>query len=182
MKGGSVAKRYATALIGVAQEQGKIDEIYQALASLTEQIRKFSDLKTALESPLVKPSQKKAFWKELQAKLSLDPILNNLVQILIDQKRVSLLPLITLIYRDMADEILGRMRVQIKTAASLGSSEEKLKSLLEKSLGCKVILEIKLDPSLLAGLIVQMKDQVFDASLKNDLKKLQESIEKKAVA
>ncbi len=182
MRGGSVAKRYATALIRVAQETGKLEAIQKELEAVNLAMVDNPELKGILESPIVKPSQKTLLWGQIQNRLKMTPYLDHLLQILIDQKRVGLLPLIGLLYRDMADEWMGQVRVKVKTAVALGAHQNKLQALLEKSLGKKVLLEVQTDPSLLAGFVIQIQDKVFDATLKRDLERLQESIEKQAVA
>jgi F-type H+-transporting ATPase subunit delta len=182
MKYGSIAKRYATALVRVAQEKGKVEEVYEELSLLQKQFSENPKLRLVMGSPVVKPSKKKVLFQALLPKFSLSPMIGNLVNLLIDQERIPLLPILVLLYRDMADELLGRVRVNVTAAASLGASEAKLKSILEKSLRKQVLLEVKVDPEILGGLVVQVNDRVFDASLKRDLQRIQEAIGQQAVA
>jgi ATP synthase, F1 delta subunit len=179
---GGVAKRYASALVGVAKELGRIDEVQQELLKVGAEFKNYPALNQVMNSPIVKPTQKKEILKALAPKLSLSPTVVNLLQLMIDQDRLSALPVLVLIYRDQADEVLGRVRVQVKSATPLGAHEQRLKSVLEKSLKKEILMEFSVEPQILGGLVVRVKDQVFDASLKRELERLREKIAEQAVA
>jgi F-type H+-transporting ATPase subunit delta len=182
MKQGSAAKRYASALLQVAQEQGKVAAFDTELQSLNDGFRSSPALQTAMNSPVVPPSKKKAILDGLCAKLGLSASLRNLVHILIDNGRSNEIPLIALIYRDLADELEGRVRVRVTSAAPLGDNEAKLKTILEKTLKQQVILESKVDPEILGGVVVRVQDRVFDASIKGELERWKEALSSEAVA
>ena len=182
MRGGSIAKRYVTALLSLAKAENKVEAIEQELSQLNQAMAQSSELRTTLETPLIRPELKKQSWLKVAEKLQIGPLLRNLVLTLIDQKRINLLPLMTLLYRDMADEQLGQVRVQITSTVPLGAYQPRLEAALAKSLQRKVLLNVKVDPTLLGGFIVHVQDKIFDASLRNDLRRLQETIAKRAVA
>lgn len=181
MKQGTAAKRYASALLQVAQEQGKVSGFDAELQALATAFRQNS-LTGVLSSPVVSPSKKKAIVDALQPKLGIGSNLRNLVHILIDNERISEIPLIALIYRDLADELEGRVRVSVISAAALGDNEAKLKAILEKTLKQKVLLEAKVDPEILGGMVVRVQDRVFDASLKGELERWKEALSSEVVA
>ncbi|HKX11827.1 MAG TPA: ATP synthase F1 subunit delta [bacterium] len=182
MKQGTAAKRYASALLQVAQEQGKVAAFDGELQSLAQTFRQDSSLPTVLNSPVVPPSKKKAIVDALLPKLGIGSNLRNLVHILIDNERVSEIPLIALIYRDLADELEGRVRVQVTSAAPLGDNESKLQAILEKTLKQEVLLVSKVDPEVLGGMVVRVQDRVFDASLKGELERWKEALSSEVVA
>lgn len=182
MKQGSASKRYASALLQVAQEQGKVAAFDSELQTLVAAFQHSSGLTVALASPVIPPSKKKAIFDAVAAKFGIGANLRNLVHILIDNGRVSEVQLIALIYRDLADELEGRVRVQVTSAAPLGENEGKLKTILEKTLKQQVLLEAKVDPEILGGMVVRVQDRVFDASLKGELERWKEALSSEAVA
>jgi F-type H+-transporting ATPase subunit alpha len=67
----------------------------------------------------------------------------------------------------------GTATVSVKTAADLSVSEkESVSKVLSDKLGCKVVLETIVDPSIIGGIVVQAGDQVFDASTARKLEKV----------
>jgi F-type H+-transporting ATPase subunit delta len=181
MKQGTAAKRYASALLQVAQEQGKVAAFDGELQALAAALRQES-LPTVLSSPVVPPSKKKAIVDALAPKLGISSNLRNLIHILIDNERISEIPLIALIYRDLADELEGRVRVSVTSASPLGENEAKLKAILEKTLKQRVLLEAKVDPEIIGGMVVRVQDRVFDASLKGELERWKEALSSEVVA
>lgn len=135
-----------------------------------------------MESPLVKSSQKKALMAALKGKLGLSDSVHRLMDLLIDQDRMVLLPLLRRLYQDMADEQLKRVRVHVRSSAPMGDYAAKLKEVLSKALDQEVLLEEEVDKDLLGGLVVRVGDSVFDGSLKRELERIQESIAKQVVA
>lgn len=104
MRQGSIAKRYATALLQVAQGQGKIDEFQGQLEAIARAFSENPALQTAMASPVVPPSKKKAIFSALAPKLGINPTVGNLIHVLIDNERIPELPLLVLLFRDLADE------------------------------------------------------------------------------
>jgi len=182
VKDGSVAKRYATALIKVAQDTNKVEPYLEQLEDLKLHIFGHEEMKRLIVSPHIPHSQKKAILLFFVEKLKLDNSMLNFLNLLIDNDRMETLPMIALLYRDRADELLGRVRVQVQSAAPLGEMQAKLQAALERALKLKVILEAQVKPDLLGGFIVRVRDQVLDASLKRELEQLKQAIEAKAVA
>lgn len=181
MKQGSIAKRYATALLQVALEQGKIDQFQSELEAVDQAFLQNPNLQSAMTSPVIPASKKKELSKVLVAKMGLCSTVGNLLHVLVDNERISEFHLLTLLFRDLADAEKGRVRVQVTSAAPLGSHEGKLKSILEKTLKQEVLLETQVDPQILGGVVVQVQDRVFNASLKGELDRLKESLTAEAV-
>jgi F-type H+-transporting ATPase subunit delta len=182
MKGGSVTKRYAIALIRVAQERGRLHQVQKDLEGLAAVVAENPSLKEVLESPVMAPSKKKAVFAALREKLGLGDEVNNLMRILIDQERVDNLSLLSLLFRDLCDEVQGQVRVRVQTAVALGEEAGRLQEVLEKTLGKKVLLKVEEAPRLIGGMVIQVGDKIFDGSLKKELEDIKETIVRKAVA
>ena len=182
MIGGSVTKRYATALIRVAQERGNLPQVQKDLEAVAQLVEQNPRLKEALESPVIAHSKKKAVFAAIREKLGLVDEVNNLMRVLIDQERVDTLPLLNLIFRDLCDEVLGQVRVKVQAAVPLGEEAAKLQGVLEKTLGKKVLMKVEEQPGLIGGMVIQVADKIFDGSLKKELEDIKETIVRKAVA
>jgi len=182
VRSGGIAKRYASALLQVAQIENKVSEFLVELGRVVDMLKGNRELQRFLASPLVKAGAKKGFFKGVAEQLNLSPTLLRFLYVLLDHDHGDDVSLVYFLFRDMADEVLGQIRVSVISAAPLGEQEEKLKSLLAAKFKRKILIEVKLDPKVLGGLTIQVNDLVFDGSLKRELERVKAAIVEKAVA
>ncbi len=173
MSEGAIARRYAKALLEIAQSQNKIDAFFDELSSFGLALKNSEDLKTVFSDPAFGHSVRMTISEKIVAQFSISKEVLNFLKLLIEKERIRLLPEILLSYQDQADEVQGRVRVEISSPYDLSAQDEDaLKASLQKILSKQVILQKKKDVSLLGGVLIRVKDIVFDGSLKNSLQKL----------
>jgi F-type H+-transporting ATPase subunit delta len=99
--------------------------------------------------------------------------------LLVDKNRVAFLDQIVHTYETLADEQSGVIRPIITTAFALDDSQiSSIQSALEKKTGKKVVPQVSVDASLLGGVITQIGDTAFDSSVKTQLKRIQDILQK----
>ena len=77
----------------------------------------------------------------------------------------------------MADQLAGRQKATVTSARPLASdSLAKLKASLEKVTGKTIIVDTKVDPALLGGVVAQVGTYVFDGSLKSQLERMRTAL------
>jgi F-type H+-transporting ATPase subunit delta len=97
----------------------------------------------------------------------------------VDKNRVAFLDQIVHTYETLADEQSGIIRPIIKTAFALDASQvAAIQEALEKKSGKKVIAQVSVDQSLLGGVVTQIGDTAFDSSVKTQLKRIQDILQK----
>jgi F-type H+-transporting ATPase subunit delta len=97
----------------------------------------------------------------------------------VDKNRVAFLDQIVHTYETLADEQSGIIRPVIKTAFALDASQvAAIQGALEKKSGKKVIPQVTVDQSLLGGVVTQIGDIAFDSSVKTQLKRIQDILQK----
>lgn len=182
MIAGSIGRRYARALLDLAREQNKVDDFLKQLLSIQSVLKSSQDISFLLNDPAFESSQRKKVFQVLAPKLSLDVAVKNFLNILIDRERIGFFNEIIISYQDQADDLLNRVRVQVKSASPLEKQEqEQLKKILEKITGKETFLEAQTDSNLLGGVVIKVRDMVFDGSLKNALHQLKEDMLNSAV-
>jgi len=68
----------------------------------------------------------------------------------------------------------GEMTAEVTAARALTSDQQAaVAEAIRKAVGSKVSINVKVDPSLLGGLVVQVGSRMIDSSLKTKLQKLQ---------
>jgi F-type H+-transporting ATPase subunit delta len=92
------------------------------------------------------------------------------LRLLVDKKRIDILSDIVVCYRQLMDEALKKVRVNVKTAYALSDDLKSfISSSLEKSIGKKVEMTVEEDPSLIGGVVIGVGDTLYDGSIKNQL-------------
>ena len=172
MKRTRAARRYAVALMAVAEERNAVDRIAADLELLDSTVRVSRDLRVLIASPVVSPARKKGAFRALFAeRVSKETI--TFLELLVAKEREMLLPEIAEHYGRLRDEKEGIVTVDVTSAAELAPpQEQKLREKLEQYTGKKVRIRAAVDRSLKGGLRVQIGDTVLDASVRRQLELL----------
>src|SRR5690606_22140514 len=105
----------------------------------------------------------------------MSPLFMNFVLVVLEKRRQRLLRAIAKEYRELLDEKLGRLHVQVTLAHEPDeATEEAVTAELSRILGRAVIPHISVDPALLGGIVVRYSDRVLDGSLRRRLLSLRQ--------
>jgi F-type H+-transporting ATPase subunit delta len=175
MIGGSAARRYAKALLLIAQQHGNPDVFNTEVERLTQAYEKSPELKRVLQNPAFSLSQRQAVLDEISRKLVLSKPVHDFARLLLARGRIPQLPLIARHLRQMIDEQMGRVRASVTSAKPLDFSvETRIRSALARATGKNVLLEKHVDPSLLGGVVTQVGDLLYDGSVRTQLELLRQ--------
>lgn len=175
-----VARRYALALYQEAEARDVVEKTDDDVQALRETLDGARDLVALFESPLVARDRKEAVVRRLFEGRFGDLTLR-FVRLLFDKEREDLLPAVVRAYGALRDARLGLVEAQVKTARPLGYDEaQELERALAQRTGKQVRLRIEVDPALLGGLVVRVGDQVYDRSVRHQLKTLRAQLHERA--
>ena len=178
MKGSVLGRRYAAALLSLGEQDGRTEPYGEQLRAATETLTAAGALKT-LASPLHEAGRKSAVIETLERELRLAKPVANLLRLMLDKRRINLLPEVNESYADLLDQFAGRTRAQVISAVPLdGASVGRLRMILHMKLGKKVELAARTDPAVIGGLRVEIGSQVYDATVANHLARLRERLNK----
>jgi F-type H+-transporting ATPase subunit delta len=171
---GNSAKRYAQAAFSLALEHGSIDQWAEGLSWASEAASD-PDCKSLLQHAKVPLSNKvKAVNDVFQ---STDPLLRNLLCILVARGLVAHISAIEHEFRALLDRHRGRVRVDVTSAVSLDDAEsERISKFLKTFTKKDVVISATVDPSILGGLVVRIEDKLIDGSTRTQLNGLRRSI------
>lgn len=179
LRGAAVIKRYGDVLLEVCQKkaiaQGFIKD-WKVLEAILQRDPKGWRL---LTSPLLSISQKQACIEILFQKLSLSPVMQNLVKVLIQHQRLGFLKGIIHHWMERMDSQRGVVNVTVSTASVLKASE---KNALEKELGAlfkdkKITISPEMDPDILGGFILSWGQKRLDMSVASRLNRLSQHLQ-----
>lgn len=160
-----VANRYAKALFEVAEERDAVDSIESQLTSVTHAIMENEDLRRVLLHPQVNGSEKKTLVNKLFEKEAGLEVMN-LLRLLIDRKRESIIDEVLEAYTHMADFKRGILDVTVTTAVPLDEEEQQdLAQRLGNVLGKKLRMHIKVKKEIIGGILLRIGDRLYDGTI-----------------
>ena len=172
MKGTRAALRYAKATLNLAKEKGLADEINNDMLLIDNTIAESDDLLIMLKSPIIKSDVKKSALVKIFGK-KINAISLGLINLLIDNKRIQLLPLVVKEYTVIYDFLKGVEIAQVTSAIPLTEElEVKLLKKVKDIIGKEITLKNIVDPSIVGGFILRVGDKQYDSSISNRLNTL----------
>jgi F-type H+-transporting ATPase subunit delta len=174
----SIARRYARALLDVAAEGNRTDVVADQLSSFVKALEQSGELSDVFLNPAYTRAQRNQVVESLIKMMgTVEPTLANTLRLLVDRNRLTYLPDIARVYRDMADARAGRVRGHVTSATKLPPETlEMLRKNLQQITQRDVILESKEDPKLLGGLSAQVGSVLFDGSVRTQLEQLRREL------
>lgn len=177
MIAGSVAKRYAKALVEIAAASDELEAVHQELTDFAGVLRGQREFRLFVENPSVRGRDKTGVLEEVVATLGLRTLTSTFLRVLLEGGRLGALESILRAYVALMDERLGRVRALVTAATPLPADlQERLRQRLAEVTGKQVYLEVHDDPSILGGLITQIGSLVYDGSVRTQLLRLREEL------
>ncbi|MBI4563709.1 MAG: ATP synthase F1 subunit delta [Planctomycetes bacterium] len=172
----TLARRYAAAMLSVAEREGAVEDIERHLLALKEAYQKEAAFRRAMGQPrLPRAVRKKLLRKPFDGRVH--PAFLDFLDLLVDKHRLHLIPDIAESFDHLADASQGIVRVAVRSTFPLSDSQRRtLLDLLVKITGRKVSLEETVDRSLQGGLSVRIGDSVIDGTVAHRMKELREHL------
>jgi F-type H+-transporting ATPase subunit delta len=168
------ANRYAKALFDVAlQEKADVKKIDQDLTAVAETFASNSDVLLIARRTGLPMEKRMALVTTIADQLGLTPQVKKLLVMLTERQGLELVPDLVEAYRERLLDHLNIVRGEVATAAPL--SPEKTKALqdrLSQATGKNVELSVRVDPSLIGGVVARIGSTVYDGSVRTQLKRL----------
>ena len=167
--------RYATALYELADEAGRVDAVAEDLKKIQGMISESSDLERLISSPAFsRDDQNNAITKILE-KAGADELVAKFTGVIASNGRLFALPqIIDRFLSDLATR-RGEVTAEVVSAVTLDS---KMQAEVEKAVSSvagsdKVSLSMRVDESLIGGLVVRIGSRMIDTSIKTKLNRLE---------
>jgi F-type H+-transporting ATPase subunit delta len=172
-----IGRRYASALLALAEEQNASEIIRRDLAELLGGWRESRELRSVFENPSVSQTSRRTILRDLAQASGMHPLLRDTLLLLSDRGRMSHLPEVAESFEVLAEEKSGRVRAEVVSATELPQEYyDNLRQTLERVTGKQVVVAPRVDPSLIGGVVTRVGDHVFDGSVKHRLGELKDEL------
>ena len=175
------AHRYAQALFDIARDLHQDEVVEAELDSISAALKKSSDIEKFLANPSLKTEQKRKFLQRIYQETDhpIYEILVNFFTILFEKNRFYLIHDIAVYFKRIADEAQGQGVAEIRSAVPIGhDSEKRIASRLEKLAGYKITVKSIVDPSLIGGVLVKVRNRVIDDTVKYKIQSIKKELTK----
>lgn len=169
-----LATRYAAALFELAEDKHQLDAVAGDLAALAQMIIDSADLKRLINSPVLsRAEQGKGIAAVLKA-AGFGDVTQRFIGLVAQNRRLFAVPAMIKAFQKLLADKRGEMTAEVTAARALTAAQQAAVSdAIKRVVGGTVTIDVKVDPSLLGGLIVRVGSRMIDSSLKTKLQKLQ---------
>lgn len=175
----AASRRYARALFALAGEEARVEAVREELAGLVRLIDETPELRNVIYRPLHPVAERRAALDALVQRLGLGTTFRHFCVLLLEQGRMVSLPEVRSEYERLADEAAGRVPADVVAAAELAPDQiERLRRALAARTGRDVQIQLRIDPSIVGGVVARVGDLVFDGSLRTQLAQLRSTLMK----
>ncbi len=173
----TLARHYARALVQVAARHEQVELIRNQLAELKGLFDEEPTLWRYLQDPSVHTTQHLEVVNELGQQHQLHRSVVAFLELLVANQRLQWLSVMIEEFAVLANDHLGRRHALIRTAHPL--TDEHVAAItqhFERVTGHSIHCTVESAPDLLAGVTVQIRDQLYDGSLKSRLNQIRATL------
>ena len=168
-----LAARYAKSLIDLANERNQLEAVYNDMLFLQSVCRESRDFLVLMRSPVVKADKKTAIV-EAVTKGNISELTTAFNRLLIGKGRESNLPEVITSFIDQYKQQKGIHTVTLTTVVPV--TEEVRKQIIgqvqSQTSMDNIDLKTEVNEDIIGGFVLQMGDQLVDASVAYDLNKI----------
>jgi F-type H+-transporting ATPase subunit delta len=172
-----LAERYAAALFELADERHALDAVAGDMRELRAMLHVSADLMRLVRSPVLSRAEQGKAMAALAADAKLSKLSADFIAIVARNRRLFAVPAMIEAYLSKLAARRGEVTAEVVAAQALTKAQEDaLAEQLRRVVGGRVTMDLRVDPSLLGGMVVKIGSRMVDGSLKGQLQRLQLSM------
>jgi len=179
MIGGSLARRYARALLAIGEEERQSRKILAEVERFGALMSGNALLLEAMEAAHITRRDQHAVLEAVLGSSGFLPSTRNFLHLLVEKGRMGIFSQVLSEFRRMIEQSEGIERVEVIVPLALTEPQRTmLTEALEGRTGRKVILEETVDPGVLGGMVVRVGSTVYDGSARTQIGNIRELLQK----
>ncbi len=182
MVSSALTQRYASALIELAKENKALPKVEADLASLKTMLSESEDFAFFIAADSISAKRQQAVLADLAKKAKFQTITLNYLNVLAGNGRLSLLSHMIKAVEKMLAAERNEAVAKVETANALTAAQQKeLAKALSDATGQNIILDARVDESLIGGLVVTIGSKRIDDSVSGRLDRLKTTMSKRTL-
>ena len=172
-----VSGRYATALFELARDEKSIDAVLADLNKFDAMLADSADLKRLVRSPVFSAEVQMKALDAVLDKAGIAGISANFLKVLTANRRLFAVSDVIRAFRALVANFKGEATAEVTVAEQLNDKNlDALKAALKTVTGKDVALNVKVDPSIIGGLVVKLGSRMVDSSLRTKLNSIKHAM------
>jgi F-type H+-transporting ATPase subunit delta len=172
-----VSGRYATALFELARDQKSVDSIKADLDRFEAMLADSADLRRLVRSPVFAAEAQLRALSAVLDQAGISGISANFLKVLIANRRLFAVTDVIRAFRALVARFKGEATADVTVAETLNDKNlDALKTALKTVTGKDVALNVKVDPSIIGGLVVKLGSRMVDSSLRTKLNSIKHAM------
>ncbi|WP_295653468.1 ATP synthase F1 subunit delta [uncultured Mucilaginibacter sp.] len=177
----TVGARYAKSLIDLAEEQKSLEAVKGDMELFVQTLKASSELQAVLRNPIIPHDKKKKILDALFTG-KVNKATQLFFNLMIDKSRGEVLYYTAQEFINQYNVKKNIVKASVTSATALSEENKaKIAALIQKEIGGNIILQTKVDPSLIGGFVLTVGDRQVDTSIANALKKLKSEFAQKVI-
>lgn len=172
-----VSGRYATALFELARDQKSVDTVKADLDKFSAMLADSPDLLRLVRSPVFTADAQTKALSAVLTKAGISGIAANFLKVLTTNRRLFAVADVIRAFRALVAKFKGEATAEVTVAEPLSDKNlDALKAALKTVSGKDVDLNVKVDPSIIGGLVVKLGSRMVDSSLRTKLNSIKHAM------
>ncbi|XP_055817843.1 ATP synthase subunit O, mitochondrial [Solanum dulcamara] len=171
-----VSGNYASALYISAVKANALEKVETELLDLIEASKKSPKFSQFMKDLSVRKETRVKAMTDISSQAKFGDLTKNFLVVLAENGRLKHIDAIAKRFAELTMAHKGELKATVTTVIPLPPEEEKeLKETLQEVMGKgkKVIIEQKIDPSILGGLVIEFGQKVFDMSIRTRARQME---------
>jgi F-type H+-transporting ATPase subunit delta len=166
----SMAGRYANALFELARDEKNLDAVKADLEAFDALVAGNKDLERLVRSPVYSADDQTRALSDILDKAGLTGLAANFLKVVAANRRLFAVREIIQGFKSLVARHRGEVTAQVTVAEPLSAARlNEIKSALKSVTGKDVIVDVKVDPAIIGGLVAKLGSRMIDSSLRTKL-------------
>jgi F-type H+-transporting ATPase subunit delta len=172
-----MAGRYATALFELALETGAVDSVLADLKRFDALLDESADLTRLVRSPVFTADVQSKALAAVLDKAEIAGLAAQFLKVVTSNRRLFAVRNIVKAYEALVARHKGEVTAQVTVAEPLSDAHrDQIRNTLNAVTGKDVRVDVKVDPSIIGGLVVKLGSRMVDSSLRTKLNALKHAM------